>query len=52
MTTRVKTNNIDSATLSSISASGGGGIKVSAVTLSGSTTAVDTAGGSVITLTF
>jgi hypothetical protein len=51
MTTRVKTNNIDSATLSSISASGGGGIKVSAVTLSGSVSAVDTAGGSVITLT-
>jgi len=51
MTTKIKTNNIDSTTLASISASGGGGIKVSAVTLSGTATAVDTAGGSVITLT-
>jgi hypothetical protein len=51
MTTKIKTNNIDSATLASISASGGGGIKVSAVVLSGTSTAVDTAGGSVITLT-
>jgi len=51
MTTRIKTNNIDSTTLASISASGGGGIKVSAVVLLGAATAVDTGGGSVITLT-
>jgi hypothetical protein len=51
MTTRIKTNNINSATLASIGSAGGGGIKVSAVVLSGTATAVDTTGGNVITLT-
>ena len=51
MTTRIKTNNIDSTTLASISASGGGGIKITTIAYPGITTAADIAGSQTITVT-
>jgi len=51
MTTRIKTNNIDSTTLSSISASGTGGIKVTSITYPGGVFAGSPAGGETITVT-
>ena len=51
MTTRIKTNNIDSTTLASISASGTGGIKVTSITYPGGVLAVSPAGGETITVT-
>lgn len=51
MTTRIKTNNIDSTTLASISASGGGGIKITTIAYPGIATAADIAGSQTITVT-